>query len=179
MLLHTILRPFVLVMTLVSLTLAASFDHTQTFTDLRSLRSRIDSINDCLETFDGGILKSVSCGKALYDLLGASASMRSQYESSGAISSDQLPEFFENYHAMQSSARKALKSAASKSSQFDSAGFTVFAQSIIESFSSQRAALEKLTTERVPTVNHSMIAGPSDSLDAEFRSALHGMSGGV
>ena len=66
-----------------------------------------------------------------------------------------------------------------QSAQLDSAGFNLFVHSIIQTFSTQRAVFEKLTKEKVPVANHSMIAGPVDSLDAEFQNALSGFAGGV
>ncbi|KAJ5199105.1 hypothetical protein N7491_000332 [Penicillium cf. griseofulvum] len=199
MLVHSILRSFILVVLSASLTTAASFDHTQTFKDLQDLRTRIDSINNCLETYDGGTLKSLTCARDLYGLMATSTSTRSQYESSGPFSDDQLPEFFDKYHTMRSSIQKTLRAATSKacssyifpvfqklgnnvqpqSSQLGSAGFNLFVHSIIQTFSTQRAVFETLTKEKVPVANHSMIAGPVDSLDAEFQNALSGFAGGV
>ncbi|KAJ6027290.1 uncharacterized protein N7446_004112 [Penicillium canescens] len=184
---HSILRTFILVASLASLTPAASFDHTQTFKDLQDLRTRIDSINSCLETYDGGTLKSLTCAKDLYGLMVTSTSTRSYYESSGPFSDEQLPEFFDNYHAMRTSIQKTLRAATSKlginvrpqSSQLDSAGFNLFAHSIIQTFSIQRGVFEKLTKIKVPLANHSMIAGPVDSLDAEFQNALSGFARGI
>ncbi|KAJ6009201.1 hypothetical protein N7522_004217 [Penicillium canescens] len=176
---HSILRTFILVASLASLTPAASFDHTQTFKDLQDLRTRIDSINSCLETYDGGTLKSLTCAKDLYGLMVTSTSTRSHYESSGPFSDEQLPEFFDNYHAMRTSIQKTLRAATSKSSQLDSAGFNLFAHSIIQTFSIQRGVFETLTKIKVPLANHSMIAGPVDSLDAEFQNALSGFAGGI
>jgi hypothetical protein len=128
-----------------------------------------------------------------------STSTRSQYESSGPFSDDQLPEFFDNYHAMRTSIQTTLRAATSKvcspyiflvfqklgnnvrpqSAQLGSAGFDLFVHSIIQTFSNQRGVFEKLTKEKVPVANHSMIAGPVDSLDAEFQTALSGFAGGV
>jgi len=196
---HGILKYFILVASFTSLTPAASFDHTQTFKDLQDLRTRIDSINSCLETYDGGTLTSLTCAKDLYGLMVTSTSTRSQYESSGPFSDDQLPEFFDNYHAMRTSIQKTLRAATSKvcspyiflvfqkldnnvrsqSGQLDSAGFNLFVHSIIQTFSTQRGVFEKLTKEKVPVANHSMIAGPVDSLDAEFQTALSGFAGGL
>ncbi|KAJ5887880.1 hypothetical protein N7495_007921 [Penicillium taxi] len=142
------------------------------FSGFENLHKRILSTQDCIKSFDGGVVQSLSCGFELYNVLTASGSARKDLADLDSVPPDQVQAYLNHYHGIRLAVSKTLETASSRIDNIDSAGLKIFAQVLVRHFGGEREVFETLTKSKLPASSHSEIAGPIDSLKDEFENAF-------
>lgn len=82
---------------------------------MENLRQSVDSAHSVFESYDGGWLKSLELGRAVWDVYSSTKSARGHWDSAPPFDShDDVADILATYHAMRSSISDAMTLAGSK-----------------------------------------------------------------
>ncbi|KAK9851185.1 uncharacterized protein MYU51_010849 [Penicillium brevicompactum] len=152
-------------------------DASTVISGMENLRQSVDSAHSVFESYDGGWLKSLELGRAVWDVYSSTKSARGHWESAPPFDShDDVADILVTYHAMRSSIADAMTLAGSKGSVYDKSGIRLMAMGIMQMFENERNEFQNSARAKIPESFHNDIAGPVANLKTEFQNAMKALA---
>ncbi|CAI7636619.1 unnamed protein product [Penicillium bialowiezense] len=156
---------------------AMAKDASTVISGMDNLRQSVDSAHAVFESYDGGWLKSLELGRAVWDVYSSSKSARGHWDSAPPFDNhDEVADILVTYHATRSSISNAMTLAGSKGSVYDKSGIRPMAVAVMHMFENERSEFQNSARAKIPESFHDDIAGPVANLKTEFQSAMKALA---
>ncbi|KAJ5608278.1 hypothetical protein N7537_004897 [Penicillium hordei] len=139
---------------------------------MNNLRQSVDSAHTMFDAYDGGWLKSLELGRAVWDVYSSTKSARGQWDSAPPFEDHEVADILVTYHAVRRSIADVMALAGSKGSVYDKSGIRLMVVAIMQLFENERSEFQQAARAKIPESFHDDIAGPVANLKTEFQSAM-------
>ncbi|KAJ5748316.1 ketoacyl-synt-domain-containing protein [Penicillium nucicola] len=143
---------------------------------MEDLRQSVERAHTVFESYDGGWLKSLALGHAVWDVYSSTKSARGKWESAPPFEHDDMADILVTYHDVRRSIADVMALAGSKGSVYDKGGIRLVVVGTMQLFENERSEFQQAARAKIPESFHDDIAGPVANLQMEFQTAMKALT---
>ncbi|KAJ6115964.1 hypothetical protein N7523_006381 [Penicillium sp. IBT 18751x] len=144
---------------------------------MNDLRQSVESAHTVFDTYDGGWLKSLELGRAVWNVYSSTKSARGYWDSAPLFEDHgEVADILVAYHDVRRSIADVMALAGSKGPVYEKSGIRLMAIGVMQMFENERSEFQQSARAKIPELFHDDIAGPVANLKTEFESAIKALA---